>query len=78
MTRITPLVRESANQERRRSASRWIERQERDALGRERGHEHDWSREQARQRLQQRQAELQRTQERGIDLEAGHSMEIGL
>jgi hypothetical protein len=27
------------------------------ALGRERGHEHDWNREQARQRLQQRQAD---------------------
>jgi hypothetical protein len=48
------------------------------ALGRERGHEHDWSREQASQRLQQRQAELQRTQGQSISREAGHSMEIGL
>ncbi len=48
------------------------------ALGRERGHEHDWNREHARQRLQQRQAELQRTQGRDIGREAGHSMEIGL
>jgi conjugative relaxase-like TrwC/TraI family protein len=48
------------------------------ALGRERGHEHDWSRDQARQRLQQRQAELQRAQSRSMSREAGHSMEIGL
>jgi len=47
------------------------------ALGREHGHEHDWSREQARERLQQRQVELQRTQEQGLDREAGFSMEIG-
>ena len=46
------------------------------ALGQ--GHEHDWSREQARERLQQRQVELQRTQEQGIELEADSSMEIGL
>jgi len=46
------------------------------ALGR--GHEHDWSREQARERLQRRQVELQRTQEQGIDLEADSGMEIGL
>ena len=48
------------------------------ALGRERGKEHDWSRQQARRLLQQRQVELQRTQERDIGREAGHSMEIGL
>ena len=46
------------------------------ALGQE--HEHDWSREQARERLQQRQVELGRTQEQGIELEADSSMEIGL
>ena len=48
------------------------------ALGRERGTEYDWSREQARERLQQRQVELQRTQELGLEREAGFSMEIGL
>jgi len=48
------------------------------ALGRERGHEHDWSREQARQRLQQRQVELQRAQARDLSRDMGHSMEIGL
>ena len=46
------------------------------ALGRD--HEHDWSREQARDRLQQSQVELQRTQEQGIELEPDSSMEIGL
>ena len=46
------------------------------ALGQ--GHEHEWSREQARERLQQRQVELGRTQEQGIELEADNSMEIGL
>ena len=42
------------------------------------GHEHDASRELARQRLQQRQMELQRVQARDTGREAGHSMEIGL
>ena len=46
------------------------------ALGQ--GHEHDWSREQARERLQQHQIELGRTQEQGIELEADSGMEIGL
>jgi hypothetical protein len=48
------------------------------ALGRERGNEYDWNREQARERLQQRQVELQRTQESSLDLEAGRELEIGL
>jgi hypothetical protein len=48
------------------------------ALGRERGQEHDWNRDQARERLQQRQVELQRTQEQGMEREAEFSMEIGL
>ncbi len=47
------------------------------ALGRERGQEHDFSREQARQRLQQRRVELQRAQARSAGREAGHSMENG-
>jgi conjugative relaxase-like TrwC/TraI family protein len=48
------------------------------ALGRERGHEHDWNRDQARERLQQRQIELQRVQERSLSRDMGRSMEIGL
>ncbi len=47
------------------------------ALGRERGSDYDWNREQARERLQQRQVELQRTQESSLDLDMGLSLEIG-